>query len=217
METRASTQSVLYQKIGLIIKGIGAFVVLSGLLVNPWLGRFYRRNIIEYQDVMLTYFIWSVSIGLIIIGLGIMFRRMKSPTAVNIIILSLTCLLIVLSDRILLAWYGLPLWVADIEKHYAHRPNTIRLWGPSFDNKLIRINQHGHHDDDFPIDKADDEFRGLMIGDSITMGHGMIYEDTFPNQLEDILREKNGDHITYQMINAGVQGYSTFQEYHSLM
>ena len=77
METRASTQSVLYQKIGLIIKGIGAFVVLSGLLVNPWLGRFYRRNIIEYQDVMLTYFIWSVSIGLIIIGLGIMFRRMK--------------------------------------------------------------------------------------------------------------------------------------------
>ena len=103
METRASTQSVLYQKIGLIIKGIGAFVVLSGLLVNPWLGRFYRRNIIEYQDVMLTYFIWSVSIGLIIIVLGIMIRRMKSPTDYNINILSLTCLLIVLYDRSLLA------------------------------------------------------------------------------------------------------------------
>ncbi len=49
------------------------------------------------------------------------------------------------------------------------------------------------------------------------MGHGVTYEETFSNQLENILREKNGYHRSYQIINAGVQGYSTFQEYNLLM
>jgi hypothetical protein len=49
------------------------------------------------------------------------------------------------------------------------------------------------------------------------MGHGVTSDETFANQLERQLLKASGrkyDH--YQIINAGVQGYSTFQEFHVL-
>jgi lysophospholipase L1-like esterase len=81
---------------------------------------------------------------------------------------------------------------------------------------LIRINQYGHHDDDFPLTKRGQEFRGVVLGDSITMGHGVTSNETFSNQLERLLRSRHPDR-TYQIINTGVQGYSTFQEYNVLL
>src|ERR1044072_3194763 len=92
----------------------------------------------------------------------------------------------------------------------------MRSWGKEFVNKLIRINSYGHHDDEFPIQKDKDEFRGIVLGDSIAMGHGVTYEETFANQLEVLLKASGSKYHSYQIINAGVQGYSTFQEYHVL-
>ena len=195
---------------------VGIAVFLSGLIINPWAGKLYRRNIINYRDVMLSYFIWATAISVMIVGASLIFRSVRSKKIGHITVLLTTCMLIALSDRLLLAKLGLPLWEADPENHYRHRPDTIRSWGDSYGNKLIRINKYGHHDDDFPLNKRDHEFRGLMIGDSVTMGHGLTYEETFSNQLEGVLREKTGDRRHYQMINAGVQGYSTFQEYNLL-
>lgn len=63
----------------------------------------------------------------------------------------------------------------------------IHNWGEKYDNKPIFINQHGFHDDDFPEKKAAGEFRGLIIGDSIVMGHGVTAAETFSNQLERML------------------------------
>lgn len=85
-------------------------------------------------------------------------------------------------------------------------------------NKLIRINRYGHHDDDFTKQKSQDEFRAVMLGNSITMGHGMNSSETFSNQLENMLKNcsPNITNQTYQIINTGVQGYSVFQEYEIL-
>jgi lysophospholipase L1-like esterase len=195
---------------------LGIIILLSGVIINPWAGKLYRVDMINYQDVMWTYFVWAVVIGLVVVGSGLIFRMTTSGKIQNVAILVVTCLLIVLSDRLLLARLGLPLWMPDLDNHYKHRPNTVRSWGSSFNDKLIRINQYGHHDRDFPLHKGKNEFRGLMIGDSVTMGHGMTYEETFSNQLENILREKVGSRRNYRIINAGVQGYSTFQEYNTL-
>jgi lysophospholipase L1-like esterase len=136
-------------------------------------------------------------------------------TVKNMSLMFATCALIVLSDRLLLAMCGLPLWIADLDSHYKHRPNAIRSWGAAYNNKLIQINSYGHHDDEFPIKKDLREFRGLMLGDSITMGHGVGREETFANQLETLLNATG--YRKARIINAGVQGYATFQEYNTLL
>ena len=90
----------------------------------------------------------------------------------------------------------------------------MRTWGddPRVRGKVIRINPYGFHDDSFPRQKPKGEFRGLFLGDSITMGHRVRASETFANQLEGLLEEHDTRHRSHQMINAGVQGYSTYQE-----
>jgi lysophospholipase L1-like esterase len=51
-----------------------------------------------------------------------------------------------------------------------------------------------------------------MLGDSVTMGFGVTYEETFSKKLEELLAERDGNSSSHQIINAGVHGYSTFQE-----
>jgi len=51
-----------------------------------------------------------------------------------------------------------------------------------------------------------------MIGDSITMGHEVSLDETFSNTLERMLQKHYGESREVQIINTGVQGYSTFQE-----
>jgi lysophospholipase L1-like esterase len=50
-----------------------------------------------------------------------------------------------------------------------------------------------------------------MLGDSVTMGHGVTRDETFANQLETLI---NADSAmpNSQIINTGVQGYATHQE-----
>ncbi len=195
----------------------GVTVLLSTLLINPWIGKLYRANIVNVYDVMLSYVLWATVIGLLIIGSGVVLKIIPSPVIEKLTVLFLTCLFILLVDRLLLVFWGLPLWQGDMENHFVHRPGVIRTWGPDASSKHIQINKWGHHDDDFPVEKKHMEFRGVILGDSITMGHGVIANETFSNQLEDILEKKNTHYKTFQIINTGVQGYSTAQEYNLLV
>jgi len=119
---------------------------------------------------------------------------------------------VILSDRLFLAMLGLPLWVPDMDNRYRHRAGALRSWGSMFEHKLIRTNRYGHHDDDFPVKKSDGEFRLLMLGDSVTMGQGVTRGETYSNQLESMLQGSPENPRLYRVINAGVKGYSAFQE-----
>ena len=210
LPVKASTS----QQLSSLLIALGGAVLLSASLINPWVGQLYRSNMINYHDVMLTYFTWAMVIGLLLVGGGLILRRSESGALRNITLMFATCALIVLSDRLLLARFGLTLWMADLDSHYKHRPNAVRSWGSLYDNKLIRINAYGQHDDDFPLKKGDREFRGVMLGDSITMGHAVTREEAFPNQLEALLNATSRT-MSFQIINTGVQGYGTFQEYNA--
>ncbi|HPN37358.1 MAG TPA: SGNH/GDSL hydrolase family protein [Melioribacteraceae bacterium] len=130
----------------------------------------------------------------------------------NFILLMVTLLLIFTGDRLLLFKFGLPLWEWDPVLHYKHRPNTSKFWNENKNIPII-INKYGHHDDSFPLKKRNKELRILNIGDSITMGHEVSKDETYSNYMELILsNELNGVYNIIQSINAGVQGYSTFQE-----
>lgn len=139
---------------------------------------------------------------------------MKTKTKkiiVNLSISLITVLIIVGIDRLLLLYLKLPLWEWDEILHYKHRPNVIRYW-EGFGNRPIIINEYGQHDYSFPVKKGENELRILDLGDSITMGHGVTRDETYSKYLEQILADFLKIYKSIQVINAGVQGYSTFQE-----
>ena len=129
----------------------------------------------------------------------------------NFLLLLIVIILIVSLDRLLLAYFDLPLWEWDEKLHYKHRPNSVKHW-ESFGNKPIVVNEYGLHDDSFPIKKRKKELRILNLGDSITMGHGVTKDETYSKFLEMILSDSLSEYEIIEVINSGVQGYSTFQE-----
>ena len=195
-----------------IAKYISFFLLISSSILNPWAGKYWHKNFVNFNDVLMQYFVTSVLVGVFFLALHKYRSYFLKGNSLNIAVLTATILLLILSDRFLLAVLGLPLWMPDMDNHYRHRPGIVRSWGPMYGNKVIRTNKFGHHDNDFPLAKSDNEFRALMLGDSITMGHGVTREETYSNQLEGILEKARSAYGNFQIINAGVQGYSTFQE-----
>jgi lysophospholipase L1-like esterase len=191
----------------------GVAMLASAMLTNPWVGRITQGSaVVDYADVLRGYFWWALLLGAIAIALGCKVVRGKSWADGASVFFLLTSVF-VLGDRWLLTKLGLTLWEYDPELHYVHRPGAVRtLTSAGRPEELIRINSHGFHDDEFPREKPAGELRGLMLGDSVTMGFGVTYAETFSQKLEEMLAERDGKHASHQVINAGVHGYSTFQE-----
>lgn len=93
--------------------------------------------------------------------------------------------------------------------HYEMRYETS-----DFDT-LIKINSEGLRDYEHPKDKDSTTFRILVLGDSFTFGVGVNIEESYPKLLEAILNQSTagGTPKKYEVINAGVEGFGTEQEY----
>lgn len=195
---------------------IGVLELISGLIINPWIGKFWKNNYVNYFDVMLNYHYIVIIFSIISIVAGLYIKKYQGSFIVNLVLLYLIVSSIIIIDRVLLVKFGLPLWTYDTEIHYKHRPNAIRSWGEKYSNKLIKINSYGFHDDEFPIRKNNYEYRAIVFGNSVTMGHGVTYKETFSNILEGMLNKEKNKYVSFQIINAGVQGYSTYQEFVTL-
>jgi hypothetical protein len=76
----------------------------------------------------------------------------------------------------------------------------------------VRINQLGFRDmREYAVTKAPQTFRIIVLGDSVTFGHGAIYHATYPYLLEQRLRQWRPE-TDWQVWNLGVPGYNTSQE-----
>jgi hypothetical protein len=76
----------------------------------------------------------------------------------------------------------------------------------------VRINSLGFRDrKDYPLDKAPNTFRIIVLGDSVTFGHGTLDETTYPHLLEQQLRAWRPN-VNWEVWNLGVPGYNTGQE-----
>jgi hypothetical protein len=81
----------------------------------------------------------------------------------------------------------------------------------------VRINQLELRDDrEYRLGKDANTFRVLVLGDSVTFGHGSVYEHTYPYLLEQQLRRWRPE-IDWQVWNAAVPGYNTSQELAQLL
>ena len=76
----------------------------------------------------------------------------------------------------------------------------------------VRINRLGFRDTrEYAITKTPATFRNLVLGDSVTFGHGSVYEHTWPYLFEQRLKAWRSD-VEWQVWNLGVPGYNTSQE-----
>lgn len=136
------------------------------------------------------------------------FSWIKSSFFEGIFLIFIVASAVLITDKALLIWYPRSNWIPDTINHYRNRPNnTFNMNGA-----VTTINSYGFKDDEFPVSKPEKEFRILVLGDSITMGDNVSNEDTFSSRLEKKLTKAKSNYETHQVINTGVQGYSTYQE-----
>jgi len=74
----------------------------------------------------------------------------------------------------------------------------------------IQINSDGFRDREFSIEKPDNTFRIIVLGDSNTFGQGVEIEETYSKVLENKLNSI-GDR-NYEVMNFGVPAYNTQDE-----
>lgn len=94
---------------------------------------------------------------------------------------------------------------------YRLKPGAdIRFATAEFDTE-IRINSSGVRDDEELGEKAPDERRILVLGDSLVLSVQVPFRQTFGKLLEQRLNSR-GSSVHYRVINGGVQGYGPVQE-----
>ena len=83
---------------------------------------------------------------------------------------------------------------------------------PSFAGKY-NTNSDGFRDRDFNVNKNTNVFRIINLGDSVTFGLGVELEYVYNKILENMLNNELGPKINYEVLNMGISGYNSYQEY----
>lgn len=88
------------------------------------------------------------------------------------------------------------------------RPGSEDIWG----GVPVTVNRDGFRGPPCPVGKAAGERRILFLGDSITFGYYLELEETVPRLVERQLASQAPPGTMVRAINAGVGGYSPWQE-----
>lgn len=64
----------------------------------------------------------------------------------------------------------------------------------------IKINSYGQRDYEYPIDKASNVYRIVILGDSVAFGTGVAIEDTYPKRLETLLNKENQGQQRFEIL-----------------
>ncbi|HJQ14248.1 MAG TPA: hypothetical protein VJ830_05810 [Anaerolineales bacterium] len=84
------------------------------------------------------------------------------------------------------------------------KPGSHYKW----QNIDVDINSHGLRGPEPTYAKSSGTYRILNLGDSVVMGWGVREEDTYGQQLESLLNEAGSSDLRFEVINAGVPGWS---------
>jgi len=106
-------------------------------------------------------------------------------------------------------------WGPDARLGWFHKPHAEGWFEKPCFRARVRINEHGLRDVERSLAKRDGAYRILVLGDSMTEAFQVDLEETFPQVLERQLKEASFGR-TFEVINLGVAGYGTDQEYLAL-
>ncbi len=147
-------------------------------------------------------------------------RRAALIAAANLLVLAATLLVLEGALRLLHVHFpaiprvvfGSVLWRYDPLTGWSHIPGTtgrVDLGGP--DAGRVRINSLGFRGREVKARKEPGVVRVLALGDSFVFGIGVDEEHAFTTRLESRLRDLTG--LPHEVVNMGVPGFSTDQEY----
>ena len=86
---------------------------------------------------------------------------------------------------------------------------NIPNWKGTTFGRTLTINSKGLRDSEYPYMKPKGSRRILILGDSYTWGYGVSDDDIYTEILENKLRK----HGSWEVLNAGVSGWGTDQQY----
>jgi len=148
-----------------------------------------------------------------------MAKQIKKELVKNLIVFIVTIILILLLAEILTRVFVeekpvTDVWVysGNFEQGFGLTPNFQGL----FFGKEVFINSMGFRDKEYTINKLENTLRIAVVGDSITFGYGVVQNETYPKLLEQKLNDRSKNKINYEVMNFGVPGYNTVQEYEIL-
>ena len=103
------------------------------------------------------------------------------------------------------------------DENYMIRSENKILRGelkPNFEGLIlgqeVKINSMGFRDYEYLLKKEKNTFRIAVLGDSLTFGYGVNFNETYPKILEKKFNQK--ENKRYKVLNFGVPAYNTFQE-----
>ncbi len=141
----------------------------------------------------------------------------KRITATLALLVVSMCLISIALTEILLRNF----FPIDMSNSSEHRiPHPVFGWvlepGASYLYKMpeksvqVTYNSTGWRDEEHNLENDHDTFRILVLGDSFMEGYSVELEDMFHKQIERLGRKER---IDIEVINLGVGGYGTLQEY----
>jgi lysophospholipase L1-like esterase len=126
-----------------------------------------------------------------------------------VVLLSIAFCLAVLEGavRVYSAVFFPRMMLLDETLGWKHAANVSKPFVNEFgENALTIQNEYGHRGKTYPLTKATGKYRILVLGDSFTEAVQVSEDDLFTSQLE-------ASHDKLEVLNAGVGGYGTVQEY----
>ncbi len=206
-----------------LLLGAGVIFILAFILFNEFIAVLFiphpplNDDTIEKIRSAQMFFL---SAGLMLIFISELVRRisrlnkfMNKGLVVNIELSFLTVFLLLSLTEMALRPLRIEtpkttIFVRDSELGWKLRANAEDLWG----KRKVKINGKGLRGPELDYEKPSNIVRILYLGDSVTFGYLLdSHEQTFPYLTETILETRTGKEI--ETINAGVGGYSPWQEY----
>jgi len=133
-------------------------------------------------------------------------------SVINICIILVSLIVLIMSLEVIMQVYH------AVRSRSAHTESAqeeslyIKLNSPvlyGLNPKHPDINSQGLRDDEVLINRPSGSLRILLLGDSVTFGTCVARGRIYPDHLEQLLQQRYGE---IDVINAGVGGYTTFNE-----
>ncbi len=139
---------------------------------------------------------------------------------IGLVFLSVLIVSLLLEGSLRLVYSVPPLQAGRLDVRGLHQRSAIEelVWElkPSVDRSVpgmvVHINRDGLRDREYSLDKPSGVRRIAVLGDSVTFGFGVSQEEAYPKVLEQLLNQGTQT-IKYEVMNFGVDGYNTDQEY----